>query len=346
MSSPFLIGWGSARSTAVALALLVVVCAAQPAQAQALPQTIAEVQPKMAKIWGAGGVRGLEPYQSGFLISAEGHILTAWSYVLDSDVITVMLNDGRKLEAQVTGVDPRLEIAVLKVDIAGAAHFNLAEATPLEAGQRILAFSNLYGVATGDEPYSVLHGQVLAKSDLSARRGAFESNYRGPVYILDAVTNNPGAPGGALTNRRGQLAGILGKELRNAQTSTWLNYAIPIGEVAAAVDDILAGKLRPSLRDETVKKAKEPHTLAALGLILVPDFLARTPPFVEAVRPGSPAAKAGVKPDDLVLFVNERIVPSCKLAVEELEFIDRFDPVRLTLQRGQMLVEVTLTPAP
>jgi S1-C subfamily serine protease len=74
----------------------------------------------------------------------------------------------------------------------------------------------------------------------------------------------------------------------------------------------------------------------------VADFLERTPPFVEGVRAGSPAAKAGIKPDDLVLFINGRIVQSCKLVNDELTFIDRLDEVRLTIQRGQELLDVTL----
>ena len=86
--------------------------------------------------------------------------------------------------------------------------------------------------------------------------------------------------------------------------------------------------------------------LAMLGVQLVPDFLAKTPPFVESVRPASPAAKAGIRTDDLILFVNEQLVPSHKQVLEELTFIDRVDPVRLTIQRGQDLIEVQLTLEP
>jgi S1-C subfamily serine protease len=305
-------------------------------------QTIDQVQPKIVKIFGAGGLRGLEAYQSGFLISGEGHILTVWSYVLDSDAITVYLNDGRKYQAQVVGMDPRTEIAVLKIEGESLPHFNLEEAVPLEAGSRVLAFSNLYGVAFGNEAASVLKGAVTAKTDLAARRGAFETNYRGVAYVLDAMTNNPGAAGGALTDRRGKLAGLLGKELRSSLTNIWLDYAIPIGEIVTPAEEIIAGKFRPTPRDETVKKPKEAHTLALLGIHLVPDFLPKTPPFVEGVKPGSPAAKAGLRPDDLILFVNQRVAPSCKQLADELTFIDRLDPVKLTIQRGQDLVEVSL----
>ena len=74
------------------------------------------VQSKMVKIYGAGGLKGLEAYQSGFLISGDGHILTVWSYVLDTDYITIVLDDGRKFEGKIIGADPRLEMAILKID--------------------------------------------------------------------------------------------------------------------------------------------------------------------------------------------------------------------------------------
>jgi S1-C subfamily serine protease len=335
------------RYLASLLALALLLGTANTASAQAggaisLAATIDQVQPKMVKIYGAGGLRGLEAYQSGFLISAEGHILTAWSYVLDSDVVTVMLSDGRKFEAQIVGTDPRLEISVLKIDATELPYFNLDDTVQLNTGARVLAFSNLYGVATGNEPTSVLHGIVTAKTDLAARRGAFETNYRGAVYVLDAMTNNPGAAGGAVTNRQGQLAAIIGKELRSSLSNIWINYAVPIEEIAPTVHDIQAGKFTPQPRGADEKKPKDPHSLADLGINLVPNFLPKTPPFVESVRPDSPAAKADVRPDDLVLFVNGRIVPSCTTLSDELTYIDRIDPVRLTIQRGQELVEITL----
>src|SRR5689334_21074787 len=183
------------KHSAVPLRLCVSLCLAiasaaptiVPAQTS-VAEVAQDVQPKVVKIFGAGGLRGLEAYQSGFLISGEGHILTAWSYVLDSDVITVYLHDGQKLTAEVVGMDPRSEIAVLKINGQGLPHFALDEAVALKVGAKVLAFSNMFGVALGNEPVSVLHGVVAAKTELSARRGAFESNYRGQAYVLDAMT--------------------------------------------------------------------------------------------------------------------------------------------------------------
>ena len=130
--------------------------------------TIEQVQPKMVKIYGAGGLHGLEAYQSGMLISSTGHILTVYSHVLDTDYITAVLADGRKFEAKLMGADPRLEVAVLKIDAAAAPCFDLGKAASVAAGARVLAFSNLFGVAEGNEPASVQKGTISVVAQLAA----------------------------------------------------------------------------------------------------------------------------------------------------------------------------------
>jgi S1-C subfamily serine protease len=332
--------WG--LSCAVWFGLLL---ATAPTFAQDWTQVNRQVQAKMAKIYGAGGVRGLEAYQSGMVISEEGHILTVWSYVLDTEELTVTLDDGRKFSAQMVGADPRLELAVLKVEANGLAAFDLKSAVSLQVGDRVLAFSNLYGIATGDEPTSILQGFVTAVTPLSARRGAYKSTYGGLVYVVDAMTNNAGAAGGALTDYQGNLAGMLGKELRSAQSNIWLNYALPMSEIQPAVEDILAGKTR-SRAAEIVKRPAEPVTLEGLGLVLLPNVLSKTPPFIERVVAASPADRADLRPDDLVVMVNTVVIQSRDDLIRELGLIDRLDPVSLTLLRGDQLIPVTLTVAP
>ena len=133
---------------------------------------------------------------------------------------------------------------------------------------------------------------------------------------------------------------MLGKELRNALDNTWLNFAIPISQLRSSIEEMRAGRNPPRRTDETAKKPANAHTLASLGLVLVPDVLSKTPPFVDQLLASSPAQSAGLRPDDLVLFVNDRMVSSCKELVEELSFIDHIDPIHLTVQRGQELVDV------
>lgn len=321
--------------------ILTLASVATVARAANLTEVIADVQPKIVKVYGAGGFRGLEAYQSGFLISADGRILTAWSYVLDTDYISVTLNDGRKLEAKLLGADAAREVAVLKVEATDLPCFDLGQSAPTDAGTPVLAFSNVFGVAVGDEPASIQHGIIAVKTQLAARRGTYEMPYRGDVYVLDAMTNNPGAAGGALTDYQGQLVALLGKEVRNAATGTWLNYALPIPDLTAAIEKLSAGGFVASEQPET-KKPAESLSTELLGLVTVPDVVERTPPFLDQVRPGSPAATAGLRADDLIVSINGRLVPSVRSFQAELETLDRADEVALTVMRENELIEVVI----
>jgi len=322
--------------------LPVAVWAANDVKRAPLVATIESVQPKIIKLHGAGGFRGIEAYQSGFVISADGLLLTVSSTVLDTDHVNVTLNDGRRFEARLLGVDPRLEIAVLKIEASDLPHFDLNRAEDVEEGARVLAFSNMFNVATGNEPVSVQHGSVLSKTQMDARRGSYRTPYRGPIYVLDAVTSNPGTAGGALVTQTGRLVGLLGKELTNARNNTWLNHALPIGELRASVEEIRSGKFIAAGSDDQRKKPDRSLDVSVLGMVLVPDVVDRTPPYVDQVRPGSPAQREGVQPDDLIVLLDDRLIQSCKSLAAELEYVDREDPIRLTLLRDGELLEVSL----
>lgn len=324
--------------------LLLAACAAGAGEyTHSFAEVVRRVQPKVVKLYGSGGFRGLEAYQSGMLISAEGHVLTVWSYVLDSDEVLVVLDDGRRFFAKLVTADPLTEIAVLKFDTEGDSlpHFVLSEAATVEPGARVLAFSNLFGIAAGDEAVSVLHGVVSAVAPLEARRGAFDSNYRGNVYVVDAAANNPGAAGGALTDSEGRLLGMLGKELRSNLTGTWLNYALPVAAFAPTVEEILAGKFTPPELTE-LDRPDRPLSLHALGIVLVPDVVNRTPPYIDRVLPSSPAARAGLQPDDLVVMIGPHVASSCRDAVKLIERLEQDEPVRIAVLRDEQFLDFTL----
>jgi serine protease Do len=135
----------------------------------------------------------------------------------------------------------------------------------------------------------MLQGFVSAVAPLEARRGGFSANFRGNVYIVDAATNNPGASGGALVDSQGRLVGMLGKELRSELTGSWLNYALPVETFAATVDAIREGRFTPNKMTDADRPEK-PLTFADLGIVLVPDVVTRTPPYIDRVVPNSPAA--------------------------------------------------------
>lgn len=298
------------------------------------------VQDKVVKIYGAGGVPGLESYQTGIIISPEGHILTAWSTVLDADMVTVVTTQGQRFEAKILGMDPKLEIAVLKAETSDLPFFSLKDLPKPDVGARVLAVSNLFGIATGNEAPSVQKGSLLAMSDLKERRGKSGVIYQGPIYVIDAMTNNPGAAGGALTDWKGNLVGLIGKELRDPQSNFWLNYAIPITELQESIQAIIEGKSVASKNEMAV--VENPHELIQLGVVLVPDVLSKTPAYIDRVLPDSPAAKAGLMVDDLIIMVgNQRIDAQNRLRTI-LQSISQDDALDLMIQRGSEIVPVKL----
>ncbi|MGH7173263.1 MAG: S1C family serine protease, partial [Gemmataceae bacterium] len=310
------------------------------------------------KLFGAGGLHGLQSYGSGILVSADGYILTIKSHLINTDNLRVHLDDGRRFHARVIAEEPELDIALVKIgdnrnkveelpffDVAAA-----AKRAPVDPGTGLLAFSNQFQIATRDEPMSVQRGVVAAYGKLSGRLGIFEAVYKGDVYVVDAITNNPGAAGGALTTRKGELLGIIGKELRNEQTNTWINYAIPVSarrtvtgadgkETTIAILDLIEKKekYKPVAPG---KKNEGPGVYT--GILLVADPVERTPPYVEDVVPGSPADKAKLRPDDLIVYVDGLLVGDIRTYHEILSHYHPNQSVKFEIQRERKLQTIEL----
>ena len=312
-----------------------------PCPAQSLPEVVSAVQPKMVKIFGAGGVANLASYGTGFLVSAEGHIATVWSHVLDSDVVTVVLADGRRFYGKVLAASPELDLAVLKIEAEGLPHFNLSEAATVGPGARVLAFSNMFKVATGDEPVSVQHGVVAARTKLTARRGRFEVPYQGPVYIVDAVTNTPGSAGGVLATQDGRLLGMIGRELRNTDSNLWINYAIPISELRESIQAIQSGRNQDA-PPPPAETASTGYTPLDFGILLVPDVVYRTPAYIDSIVPNSLASSLDLRPDDLIVFCNNELVHSIRTLDQQLRRLQAEDDLSLIVRRGNQLITVRL----
>ena len=327
------------RTMAFHLSIALVMLSVSTACAQSA--AIKAVLPATVKIVGSGGLRGLEAYQSGIVISSEGHVLTAWSYVLDSDS-TVTTNDGERFECKLLGYDAKLEIAILKIEAQGISKVDLASAVDPTVGTTALAFCNCYGVAAGDEPVSVQRGVVAAKTKLAARRGSWQTPYTDDVYILDAITSNPGSAGGIVCNAKGQPIGMIGKESRDSRTGLWLSYAIPFSKLNDSINRILDGK---NLQDKstTSRRTAEPLEPRLLGFALVPEVLNRTPPYIEMVRASSVADKSGLLADDLIIEINGLPTASCRDVAKRLGQVDRDSPVTITIQRGSEFISVTMS---
>jgi serine protease Do len=299
----------------------------------------AEVQSKVVKLFGAGGLAGLQGYGTGFVISPNGHIATVWSHLLDGDTVSVVLSNGKRITGKVLAAEPKLDLAVIKIEAEGLDYFDLSTIASAGPGTRIYAFSNMFKVAAGDEPLSVQHGIISARTQLSARRGRFASNYAGPVYVVDAITNNPGAAGGVLTNREGKLLGMLGRELRDSQSQVWVNYVVPIGELAPTLKAMMQGEYTRSAVVDPLAVVRNipPRTF---GMILVPDIVFRTPAYIDEVLPGTDAEKAKLQPDDLIVFLNGKVVNSVRTLQAELNLLQPGQDAEFVIRRGSELITV------
>ncbi|MDR3182627.1 MAG: S1C family serine protease, partial [Planctomycetaceae bacterium] len=306
---------------------------------------------KVVRIYGAsaGGIHG---YQSGVLVSENGRVLTALTSALQSSPLRVVLHDGRQYEAEMTQADIAKETALLQIKTEDAnerfAYFVLPDKEaevipPALPGTAVYALSNPFNIAEGSEAVSVQKGQIAARTLLSARRGVFETPYRGGIYVVDFTVNNPGACGGAvIAADTGALLGIIGKELRNKENNAWLNYAVPVTSLAS--NNSSGGTVRTERREWQRELIPEDtsRTLQAWGLLLITPVGERTPPFVDAVLPDSAAAKAGVQPDDLIVMFNGVLTPSLAVIGELINQADKTKPVVLSVERSHTLLELTI----
>lgn len=319
-------------------------CVAQDAsgvQKSEVREVTHQVFPKVVKLYGAGGLKNLVNYGTGILISADGHILTVWNHLLDTDHLTVVLDDGRRLPAQFIGGAGEAGLAVLKIEVINAPHFSLDQVGRRGPGTPVLGFSNMFNVAAGSEHVSVIHGVIATVTALTARRGRFDVPYQGEVYIIDAITNNSGAAGGAIVSHDGVLLGVIGKELRDRRSNLWINYSIPLYDVKQTIGKLIRGEVITNEQTGLSPVIKTIDTLP-LGFRLVPNVVPRTPAFIDAVLPGSLAEKAGLKSDDLIVLIDDDLIQSCHEFYEQLRESKKGDQLRITVRRNQQLFTVEL----
>lgn len=343
---------------ALAAALLL---AAPVAAQEPLTDVTAVVNRKLVKLYGTGGFAGLNNFATGVLVSPKGHILTVASSLLTEDLVA-HLPDGRRYPAKLVVSEPALDVALLKLvappnrpEPDDLEYFDVTKAAarpPAQPGDWVLAFSNQFKIATRDEPVSVQHGVIAAYTKLQGRRGTFDASFPGAVYVLDMVSNNPGAGGGALTTRTGELLGLIGRELRNKLTETFVNYALPVQSqaevkrkdrtetvtLARFVELAVQEKYVASEPRDPKEVGPEPYT----GLVLVPNVVERTPPYVEFVAPDSPAAKAGLRTDDLIVYADGEPMGSIQALRNKFRQLGPGTTVKLEVRRGNQLIAVEL----
>lgn len=229
---------------------------------------------------------------SGFIITADGYILTNAHVVASADEITVRLTDKREFKAKVIGSDRRTDVALIKIDATGLPAVRFGDPARLRVGEWVVAIGSPFGFDN-----TVTAGIVSAKG-----RSLPQENF--VPFIQTDVAVNPGNSGGPLFNMRGEVVGINSQIYSRTGGFMGLSFAIPID-----VANDIAQQLR------TVGKV----TRGRIGVVIQPvtkelaDGFGLTKPLgalVNSVEKGGPADKAGMEAGDVILRFDGKPIAS------------------------------------
>src|ERR1700743_421598 len=242
--------------------------------------------------------RGVQHAQgSGFLISADGLVLTNAHVVDGAKEVTVKLSDHREYKAKVLGADKSSDIAVLKIDGHGLPTVSLGDSDKLGVGDYVLAIGEPFGLE-----------ETATAGIVSAKGRSLPGDGYVPFIQTDAAVN-PGNPGGPLFDAAGSVVGINAQIYSNSGGFQGVSFAIPIN-------------LAVSVKDQIVKTGKVAHSrlgveVQTMNQTLADSFKLKTPngALVAKVVPDSAAAQAGVKVGDVILkFNGDTIVDAGQLS--------------------------------
>lgn len=223
---------------------------------------------------------------SGFIISADGYVVTNHHVVNGADEIVVRLDDRRELQAEIIGSDARSDTALLKIDAKNLPVVKLGDSDKLKAGEWVLAIGSPFGF-----DHSVTAGIVSAKG-----RSLPNENY--VPFIQTDVAINPGNSGGPLFNLNGEVVGVNSQIYSRTGGFMGLSFAIPIELVLDVVDQLKTeghvsrGWLGVLIQEVTRELAESFKMSKPQGAL------------VSKVLPDSPAEKAGIKTGDVILEFN------------------------------------------
>jgi serine protease Do len=265
----------------------------------AFAEAIQIAQRRTVKIYGAGIGRS-PAYASGILVSSTGDVLTGNGVYLGAENLRITLPDGTTFPATVVRRSQTMQVVQLKIEANTPDFFQIPEKPAAGKGDWILAVSNAFKVADRAEPLSVNIGVLSLRTQLDARRGVNDFPYEGDVFLYDAITSNPGAAGGAVVSSEGKLVGMIGRVIESKSTNTRLNYAVP----ADTLKKFMSGEEPTPMT--TVNSS--PSAKGELGIRLFNLGGRKSPAYIDRVLPGSAAAKAGLKTDDMVVSIGGEIV--------------------------------------
>jgi len=229
---------------------------------------------------------------SGFVISADGYIMTNAHVVDSADKITVRLTDKREFRAKVIGADRRTDVALLKIEATSLPKINVGDPNKLKVGEWVVAIGSPFGFDS-----SVTAGIVSAKG-----RSLPQDNF--VPFIQTDVAINPGNSGGPLFNMNEEVVGINSQIYTRSGGSMGLSFAIPI-DVAMQVAD----QLRSTGK---VTRGRIGVTIQELTRELAESFGLSNPngALISSVEKNGPADKAGIEASDVILKLDGKPVNS------------------------------------
>jgi len=338
---------------------------AEEPRSSGFARPIEQLLPRVVKLYGVGAGKQAG-YGSGVIVSEDGLVLTVYSLLINARQLKVVDSRGVAYGADVVFRDRDRQLALLKIKpLADDSGEQAAYARPVDdpysfpyfdlacgrvqggrefldelllPGDWIMAAGNAFKVADGAEPVSLAHGVFSARTRLDATRRIKDFPYTGDVLVFDAVTSNPGAPGSAVVNLDGTFVGMVGRQVISNLTHTHFNYAMP-RDVLCDFLLVATGARDPASDDAAATAAPFDS-----GIRLTKAGYRTVLPFVERVQRNSPAARAGVRKDDLILSVNERNVQSVEECTERLTAAAGDEPIHLVIRRGREILTLQIEP--
>ncbi len=278
---------------------------------------------------------------SGFIVTNDGLILTNKHVVFDADAeYTVVMNDGQEYIGKVISRDPITDVAVLKIDAKKLPIASLGDSDDIEIGQSAIAIGNALGMFSNTVSKGIISG--LGRKISAALGDAGELEHLRNVIQTD-VAINQGNSGGPLLNLDGEVVGINTAIIYGAQN---IGFSIPINAAKRDLHDIQkSGRImRPylGLRYITINKdLQEKYKLPVnYGALVIKDHI----PGSEAVIKGSPAHKAGLRENDILLAINDQDINEKHDIADFIEDSNIGDEIKLTFMRNskKMKAETTL----
>jgi serine protease Do len=254
---------------------------------------------------------------SGVIVSKEGHVLTNHHVIEGMSEIRVALTDGRNVEAKLIGSDKSSDIAVLKIDAPDIQALPLGDSDALFQGQQVVAVGNPYGLDG-----SATFGKVSAT-------GRKTGNDSGLEYIQTDAAVNQGNSGGPLMNVRGEIIGI--NSAIFTKTGGWqgISFAIPSNTARRVMESILKrGRLVRGWLGIGFGTVISPRLASSLGL---PDMKGA---IITEISPGSPAERAGLRPEDVVRRMNGKDVDDGPALLKIIAGLEIGAAVEIEIVRG------------